>query len=188
VEATVTVNTDLNELRRRVLGNQDAGSIRPTEPNKAIVVERDGKIRLGDQPASSSGPATVVPQEIFANRIQIERATATNYMPSNTREITTKEGGTGFVYSFETELSDKFTLFAYFDGANYQVQVLEPQVEHRFRSPHTGHLFSNGRICFGNNYGSGMSNLRDAFAKSVLWANGMSIAMRTDHFPFSNNN
>lgn len=184
----MSVNTDLNELRRRVLGNQDAGSIRPTEPNKAVVVERDGKIRLGDQPASSTGPATVVPQETFANRLQSERTIARDYMPKNTREITTKEGVIGFVYSFETELADNFTLFAYFDGANYQVQVLEPELETRFKSPHTGHLFATGRICFGNNYGSGMPNLREAFAKSVLWANGMSIAMRTDHFPFSNNN
>jgi hypothetical protein len=184
----MSTNVDLNALRTRVIANQDTGNTRPVEASKSVVVDREGKIRLGDNPANSTGPETVVPQETFADRLQSDRMTARQFMPSNTRELTTQEGVTGFVYSFTTELADEFTLFAYFDGANYQVQVVKPEVEARFKSPHTGHLFSNGRICFGDNYGSGMPTLRDAFSKSVLWATGMSIAMRTGHFPFSNNN
>jgi hypothetical protein len=181
-------NTDLNELRRRVLGNQNAGDVRPTDPAKAVIVDREGKIRNGSEPAGSAGPATVVPQETFADRVQTDRDIARQFMPSNTREVALKEGVTGYSYAFTTELGDDFVLFAYFDGASYQVRVLKPEVEARFRSAQTGHLFSDGRICFGANYGSGMPTLRDAYAKSVLWANGMSIAIRTGHFPFSNNN
>lgn len=184
----MSTNVDLNALRERVVANQNSGSIRPTEANRSVIVDSEGKIRLGDQLANSFGPETIVPQETFAGRLDFDRSEVGKFLPRNTRELTTKEGTTGFVYSFRTELQDEFTLFAYFDGSNYQVQIVAPAVEQRFNSPHTGHVFSNGRICFGNSYGAGMPALREAYAKSVLWANGMSVAIRTGSFPFSNNN
>lgn len=181
-------NVDLNALRQRVLGNQNAGEPRPTDPDKTIVVDSEGRIRLGDDNRNAAGPQTVIPQETFAARIDEDRKIAYSFLPSNTVELTTKEGIHGFVYSLDTEYGDRYTLFAYFDGSNYQVQVVSPEVEERFNSQHTGHVFKNGRICFGNNYGCGMPSLREAFAKSALWANGMSVATRTGQFPFSNNN
>jgi hypothetical protein len=181
-------NLDLNELRSRVIKNQNADTTRPSDPSKTIVVTREGGIHLGDDSAKQAGPLTLVPQETFANRHEADRVTVSQFLPANTKPIKTDEGVNGYVYTFKTEFEDEFTLFAYFDGSNYQVQVVSPVIEDHFKSPHTGHLYSDGRICFGQAYGSGMPNLRDAFAKSVLWANGMSVAMRTGQFPFSNNN
>lgn len=181
-------NLDLNALRDRVLTNQNSGSTRPNDPAKSVTVDREGNMHFPTQPDKAVGPQSQIPQETFAASLQEDIATAGQYLPSNTRQITTDEGIAGFLYSFNTELGDNFTLFAFNDGANYQVQVVAPTVEDRFNNPHDGHIFSNGRICFGNGYGAGMPTLRDAFAKSVLWANGMSVAYRTGKFPFSNNN
>lgn len=181
-------SADLNALRDRILKNQKDNTVRTTDPSKTITVSREGTIHLGNEPEKQGGPLTVVPQEVFAGRHETDLAVARQYMPANTVPLRTEEGVNGFVYTFHTELGDEFTLFAFFDSANYQVQVLSPTIEKRFMSPHTGHLFSDGKICFGSAYGSGMPNLRDAYAKSVLWANGMSIATRTGQFPFSTNN
>jgi hypothetical protein len=181
-------NVDLNALRARIIGNQDSDDTRPSAREKAVVVDSEGRITLGDQPGRRNGPETFIPQETFADSVKNDRAIVERYMPSNTREFRADEGVTGFVYSFYTELADRFTLFAFFDGANYQVQVVAPEIEDYFKDPHTGHLFSDGRICFGASYSCGMPTLRDAYAKSVLWANGMSVALKTGQFPFSNNN
>lgn len=80
-------------------------------------------------------------------------------------------------------------MFAYYDGAHYQVYVISPKLEDYWKNPHTGHIFADGRICFGVDYGSGQPTLKEAFAKSVLWANGISIARNGGGpFPFSANN
>ena len=181
-------NIDLNALRARIIGNQDSDETRPSSPDKAVVVDSEGRITLGDQPRGKDGPETFIPQETFADSIKNDRNIVARYLPANTRELVTDEGIVGFLYSFDTELKDRFTLFAFFDGSNYQVQVVKPEIEEYFKDPHTGHLFSDGRICFGVNYSCGMPSLREAYAKSVLWANGMSIALKTGQFPFSNNN
>jgi hypothetical protein len=181
----MSTNVDLNALRERVLANQSAGNARPVEPSKSVIVSKEGKIRLGDQPTNSAGPETIVPQETFAGALQNDREIARRYMPDNTREITTEEGVTGFVYSITTELRDEFTLFAFFDGSNYQVKVVWSELEKRFKSLCEVHLYSNGVIDFGNNDWNGAFSLRDAYAKSVLWANGLSIFMRIGRFPFT---
>lgn len=182
-------NLDLNALRTRVIKNQTDGSTRPSDPSKTIVVQRDGSIHMGEDAPQAAGPLTVVPQETFANRHEADRAIVSQFLPENTVPFRTDEGVQGYVYTIKTELLDEFTLFAFFDGANYQVQVIAPAVEARFNNPHDGHIFGKtGLICFGQAYGSGMPTLREAFAKSVLWANGMSVAIHTGHFPFSNNN
>jgi len=77
---------------------------------------------LGGELERGPGARRVLEEEIN------DRATAQQFMPTNTRELTTQEGVAGFVYSFSTELADEFTLFAYYDGANYQVQVVKPEV------------------------------------------------------------
>jgi hypothetical protein len=81
-------------------------------------------------------------------------------------------------------------MFAYFDGSYYQVVVLDPPIEEQYCSPHTGHIFRDGRICFGLNNNSGRASLKDAYAKSVLWAAGMStmLCSGNETFPFSINN
>lgn len=183
----VAANIDLNRLRDGILSNQSDGNTRPTNPSQKVMVDREGKIFHGDKTGGRDGPLSEAPIETFAVMVA-DRKAVENFLPRDTKEFTTQEGVTGFVYSFVTELGTDFTLFLYHDGANYQVKVVHPEVEKRWKNPHTGHLYSDGRICFGSSYGSGMPTLRDAYAKSVLWANGFSIALETDHFPFSINN
>lgn len=182
-------NLDLNALRDRVLSNQNTGTVRPNDPAKSVTVDREGKMHFPTQPDKAIGPQSQIPQETFAASMEDDIATASQFLPTNTKQITTNEGVVGFLYTFNTELGDQFTLFAFNDGASYQVQVVSPKVEDRFNNPHDGHIFPNsGKICFGSAYNAGMPSLRDAYAKSVLWANGMSVAYRTGKFPFSNNN
>lgn len=182
------MTVDLNKLRETVLSNQRTGSGRPTEKNKQVFVDRDGRIVEGTKTAQADSPLSVVPQETFAARIDSDRSAVNQYLPYNTNEVTTEEGVTGWIYSFDTELGYSFTLFAYFDGAHYQVKLIEPELESYWETPHTGHLFSDGRICFGDSYRAGMPDIRSAYSKSVLWANGISIALQTGKFPFSVNN
>ena len=181
-------NVDLNRLRDTILQNQNSSNDRPTDQSNKVIVDRDGKIREGANTNSREAGLSEVPQETFANRLVEERHIVNNFMPRNTRKITTDEGVTGWLYNFTCEFGDNYLMFAYFDGNYYQVLVIEPKVEGKWNSAHTGHIYSDGRICFGHGYGSGRPTLQEAYSKSVLWANGLSVALRTDHFPFSNNN
>lgn len=118
---------------------------------------------------------------------------ARSRMPHGTHKMRSANGVEGWRYSFKTELGDTFTMFAYFDSS-YQVVVLEPVLEKHFRNPHIGHLYADGRICFGSAMNSGRRTLASAYAKSVLWANGISAMLHherlygtTPDFPFNSN-
>jgi hypothetical protein len=152
-----------------------------------IVVNRDGQISMGRSATSGERTLSTVPLEVFAN-LAADQNVVSQFLPRNAKRLTTAEGVTGWGYQIRTELKDDFVLFLYFDGAHYQVKVISPEVEARWKSPHTGHIYGDGRICFGHSYNAGMPTLRAAFAKSVLWANGMSVALKTGVFPFSINN
>ena len=181
-------NVDLNRLREMVIQNQQTNNERPSEQNKKVFVDRDGNIREGRNTSSNEAGLSEVPQATFASSRLVEETNyARSHMPRNTRKFVTDEGVTGWVYEFDSEFKDNYCMFAYFDGSYYQVLVIQPKVEGKWNSAHTGHIFSDGRICFGSNYNSGMPTLKDAYAKSVLWANGLSVATRTDFFPFSAN-
>jgi hypothetical protein len=138
----------------------------------------------------SYGPAPLnrLIVDTFRSRLDADRGVVSQKLPTNTKEVTTSDGVTGFLYTILTAYKDEFVLFAYFDGAYYQVKVISPEIESRWQTPHTGHLYTSGRICFGPSYGGGMPTLEGAFAKSVLWANGLSVALITGKFPFSINN
>lgn len=58
-------NLDLNELRSRLVNNQSSGDISPSNPNKAVVVGKNGNVQLGDQVASDEA-VTAVQQDTFA--------------------------------------------------------------------------------------------------------------------------
>ena len=93
-------------------------------------------------------------------------------------------GGTrGWLYPVATEQGDRYRMFLWFDGAAYQVKVVEPPVE-RAAEPHACHLFPDARLCLGGDPGGGMPTLEGAFARSVLWANGYGEWLRTGRFPF----
>lgn len=180
-------NVDLNRLRDTILSNQNSNNERPTEQRNKILVDREGRIHEGTKTSLRENGLSEVPQETFADRKAREKKAVSNFMPVNTKKITTDEGVAGWLYNFTTEFDDAYIMFAYYDGNFYQVIVVEPQVEEKWRSPHTGHVYSDARICFGEEYDSGRPTLQEAYSKSVLWANGLSVAMRTDFFPFSAN-
>jgi hypothetical protein len=172
---------DLNELRNRVISNQNSSVDLPSSNARKVFVDREGNICMD---ANSGRPLSQVPQKTFAASLSSDRQTVASKLPSNTCE-TTCNGVTGWVYQIMSQLGDSFTMFAYNDGSRYQVMVAFPEVAGRY-GQHDAHLFHDGRICFSND--SGMPTLEQAFAKSVLWATGFSVFLRTGKFPFSNNN
>jgi hypothetical protein len=116
--------------------------------------------------------------------IIVDRHIVASKFPSNVREIN-HNGTIGWIYSITSELGDPYSLFAYHDGSFYQVLVILPAVAGQYGA-HDGHLFSDGRICFGDS--GGLPTLEQAYAKSVLWATGFSIFLRTGNFQLSVNN
>jgi hypothetical protein len=189
-----TRGVDLNELRTRVLRNQAQGNETPTRPQDKVLVDHDGKIVMGsDLQPEAARELAEVHQGVFASledRVKHDAAVVAKKLPSNA-EFARVQGTPGWFYGVESEFGDHYEFFVYFNGSSYQVKVVEPEVEGRF-SPHDGHLYEDGRICFGQ--ASGMPTLESAYAKSVLWANGFSAydaakrAGRPIPFPFSLNN
>ncbi len=158
----MTSQVDLNEVRNRVLSNQQSGTDLPNSTDRSVFVDSEGNIILRPQPG-----------QIVAQKL-----------PNNTQEMFIS-GVTGWVYGIISELGDQYTMFTYSDGSLYQVMVLFPEVAGKF-SQHDSHLFQDGRVCFGDE--GGLPNLEQAYAKSVLWATGFSSYLRTGVFPFSINN
>jgi hypothetical protein len=115
-------------------------------------------------------------------RVMQDKAQVEAKLPSSTRYVSAG-GVRGWLYPVSTELGDAFRLFLYFDGAGYQVRVVEPEVEGRF-DPHASHLLPDGRICLSDEEGRGMPSLEEAYARSVVWCNGFSVFLRDAHFPF----
>jgi hypothetical protein len=101
--------------------------------------------------------------------------------PAATRAVTVA-GVRGWLYPVTSRLGDPFLLFAWFDGSGYQVKVVEPDVESH-ADPHACHLFPDARLCLGEG-GAGMPSLEQAYARSVVWANGFSVWARGEPFPF----
>ena len=111
-----------------------------------------------------------------------DRALVEAKLPAATRHVTVS-GVRGWLYPITTELGDAFRLFLWFDGAGYQVKVVEPELESRF-DPHVCHLLPDGRICLSDEEGRGRPSLEDAYARSVVWCNGFSVFLRDAQFPF----
>ena len=59
------MSVDLNALRAAVIANQNRGDALPSDPTKQVVVDREGKVRLGGD-IRQGEVATQVPQETFA--------------------------------------------------------------------------------------------------------------------------
>ncbi|HZY03772.1 MAG TPA: hypothetical protein VFF02_09730 [Anaeromyxobacteraceae bacterium] len=111
-----------------------------------------------------------------------DRLAAEVCLPATARRVTV-EGTSGWLYPLVAEQGDRFHMFLWFDGAAYQVKVVEPAVE-RVAHPHACHLFPDARLCLGSDAGGGMPTLEGAFARSALWANGYAAWRRTGRFPF----
>ena len=117
----------------------------------------------------------------FARVLQ-DRSRAEELLPPATRYLKV-DGVRGWLYPVTTGQGDAYRLFVYFDGAGYQVKVVEPEVEHR-SDPHACHLFPGARICLGTHPSGGMPTLAEAYSKSVMWCNGYGVYLRTGKFPF----
>lgn len=115
-------------------------------------------------------------------RVLQDRALAEGKLPGSTRYVKV-DGVPGWLYSVSTDPGDRFRLFLYFDGAGYQVRVVEPQVEGRF-DPHACHVLPDGRLCLSEEAGRGMDSLEAAYARSVVWCSGFSVFLRSGQFPF----
>jgi len=116
--------------------------------------------------------------------LAIDRQFAKSKMPRNTLEVQS-DGCTGFKYDITCELGNKYTLFVYFNGSRYRVLVLAPQVEGKAH-PGLTKVWSDGSLCLEPTM-MGCRTLEQAFAKSVLWANGYSIYEINGIFPYSAN-
>jgi hypothetical protein len=182
---------DLNALRDAVLQTQSQGRMQPTDEQKTILVSKEGKmIMAGNAGDEERRTMSRVQQDTFHGRPEREALTVQEFMPASTMHHTTPEGYQGWLYSFQCAYGITYSMFAFFDGSYYQVLVLEPKVEEKYRSAHRGHIFKDGHICFGTRYNSGRNTLKQAYAKSVLWATGISGLLLNKYqiFPMSINN
>lgn len=187
----MTQQVDLNKLRETILRNQEQGKSLPARRDEKVYATQDGRIVTGDSVRpSEERQLSEVHQATFAavttsnGRRQSEQRIVNEKLPRNTRYLEV-DGVGGWYYKFNDEFGNLYEMFAYHDGSSYQVKVVYPEVEGQY-TPHNGHLFSDGRICFS---GSGIvSTLEQAYAKSVLWANGFTVFQQGNPFPFSLNN
>jgi hypothetical protein len=179
---------DLNRLRETILENQQKNSALPARRDEKIYATPEGRIVSGESARpEQERRLSEVHQGVFASlatRLQRDREIVIDKFPANTKPMTV-DGVNGWLYSIVDEFGQSYQLFAYHDGSVYQVQVVFPEVEGQY-SPHNGHLYSDGTICFGDEHG--LPTLEQAYAKSVVWANGFTVFLRTGKFPFSRNN
>jgi len=177
--------------------NQQTGNVKPDDPRRQVNVDREGGIRFGETGGNAS-QQTQLPQDTYSgwfgsaskptDRQEIEHSIVAKKLPRNTRAFNTEEGTAGWLFYFNCEYGDRYDIFIYFDGTFYQAIVLAPEVERHWKSPHTGHIFSDGRICLSRNYHGGQPTLDEAFAKTVVWATGLTAARRFNvPFPFNHN-
>lgn len=182
-----TRKVDLNKLCDKLHDAQQTGDTDPTAKSKQVFVDRTGGVKFGDEvPSSETRQLSRVQQDVFADRLSDEGRVAETKMPAGTKRMKSRDGTDGWLYGFSCAFGRFYKMFAYWDGSAYQVVVLEPALETKWKSVHSGHLFSNGSICFGSGSG-GRPTLESAYAKSVVWANGMSVALKTGNFPFNYN-
>jgi len=136
-------------------------------------------------------------EEFMSSRYDTDRAEVTRYLPASTSYAKVK-GRDVWTFNKSTELGIEFVIAIYFDPdegtPGYCAQLISPEVEATWMSPHLGHLFSDGVICFGYESMRTRRTLREAYAKSCLWAEGMAIMIQSQlngtptQFPFSTNN
>lgn len=178
--------TDLNRLRDIILEQQRRKEPYSPDPERQITVKPTGEIQVG--PTEQSDPVSRVHMGTFAGldqRTRRDMETAGRKLPPGTVFINEPEVR-GWSYTVDTDFGETYTLFAYFDGVNYQVRLVSPPLEGRY-NPHGAHLYPDGRLCLSQDRGSGQPSLEEAFSKSVLWAEGMGFVKAGHPFPFSQN-
>jgi hypothetical protein len=195
------VETDLNAIRDKLLGHQrnnSGGQNNPLPATNAVVTTPEGQLKpKEDVQDGEQETVSEVPQDTLASseRLARDKIIVKKKLPRNTKFIKLANGAQGWKFVITSELKIEFEIFIYFDGAYYQAFCMAPHLDEdmkrgseSFSSEHDAHLYQDGRICMGDNYGAGWIDLSGAFGKCVLWANGVSVMILTgDPFPFNYN-
>lgn len=185
----------MDEVRRGILENQkqidEAGDKEGQAFPKTDKVFIDNKGKMKTQEEVESGEessSSELPQDglkISLTRQAKDRKIVKKKLPENTQWVEQKEKGiSGWRYEIINDFNDEFAFFLTYDGAYYQVYCLKPEIDNKMRrghpdfgGAHDGHIYSNGRLCMGSHYNSGWNSLEGAYAKSVLWSNGISYML-----------
>jgi hypothetical protein len=179
---------DLNKVRELIKQGQRRGSDDGVPTKQQVFVDK-GKIVVGEDISDRDSRAlTRIDTETpFAGRREQEQAAVDRKFPRGTK-LVIAEGTGGWLYDVTCELGTVYTFWTYYDDVDgyYKTRVLEPHIEDYWRDPHRGHIYlSTNRLCLDTRYNGGAVTLESAFARTVLWATGFSMALQTGNFPFS---
>lgn len=147
-----------------------------------LVVTRTGEIRtVGDLDGQTRGVSRVTTEVFAASAGQV--SLAREYLPEGHQPLDF-EGDEGWVYDVTTRQGREFTFFLYRDrhAGRYYVRLVAPELE-RLGLEHATHLFDDGHLCL-DPFGSGLTLLPEAYAKSVLWAEGISQMLDGHAWPW----
>ncbi|MBW5484865.1 hypothetical protein [Streptomyces bambusae] len=183
---------DLNAIRESFFASQTKRADGPQGGQEQVYVDRTGRVRLGTG-GESDAPLSKVPHSTFAARggegarLAADRRVARTKMPPGTYYEDTP-GAEGWVYEITTEFRNTYVMCAHFDGTDYKVRLLEPELESLpDHDQHGFHLWSSGKICLSERPGSGQPTLEEAYARSATWALGVDFVRMGHPFPFNRN-
>ncbi|MET9697126.1 hypothetical protein ABZY31_09385 [Streptomyces sp. NPDC006529] len=176
---------DLNAIRDSFFASQS----KTAAGRQEVYVDREGKVRLGTG-GENDAPLSRVPQSTFAAgstaaRLERERRVVEAKLPANTY-YEDAPGAEGWVYEITTMFEHRYVMCARFDGVEYQVRLIEPELESLpSHDQHGFHLYHSGLICLSERSGSGQPTLQEAYARSATWALGVDFVRMGRPFPFN---
>jgi hypothetical protein len=179
---------DLNKLRELIKNGQQKGNDASTLDSLRVYVNK-GQLVLGEDAGDHDRKAlTRIDTETpFAARFEDEERTVADKFPTDA-ELVVVEGIRGWLYHITCEMGTQYQFWTYYDDIDgyYKTKVLEPHIEEYWRDIHRGHIFvRTNTLCLDTRYDGGAPALEKAFARTVLWATGFSVAVKTGNFPFS---
>lgn len=181
--------TDYNAIVKTIQEAQRRGDERPAANKPQVTVDRLGGIRV-NQGKPTEAAISEVQHGTFAHasadaRQRRDREVARTKLPPNAY-YEDLAGAEGWYYSVVTpDVGNEYVFCAYFDGVDYKVRLISPDLEAKGFAGHVGHLYGNGLICLSKSPGSGQPTLETAYSKSVLWAHGMDFVRNDVPFPFA---
>lgn len=107
-----------------------------------------------------------------------EREAVERHLPPTTRSLTV-DGVDGWLYEITSPLGDEFVMFVYHNGCYYETMIVSPEIEDEHI--HACHVYTNRAVDLG--HPQELQALERAYAKSVVWANGFSVLLRTGAWP-----
>jgi len=191
------MSTDLEVLRQRVLASRANPQPLPQSDRQLaqrhasarakgwslsdLVVTSTGDIRTVQQTGRQTYGVSRVTTEVFAS--VDEAALAAEYLPQGYDRVEV-EGINGWAYDVNTPLGYDFTFFIYWDRFQrvYRVRLIAPALE-RMGLVHATHLYSDGHLCMSSN-SNGERFFNNAYAKSVMWAHGISQMFEGHAWPW----